>query len=176
MNRLLASMYLCLLFVPTVVRAADAPQNAAQVSTGGVQVITPSTSTVSDAPKVIPSPIKFSESTVKEYLMIRDPFKEPGDRLQKIGQISDLEKYDTTDFKLIAVMTGPKKIRAMIKDSAGKVHTVAVNARVGKRKGYVRKITTASVIVREVYPNAIGEDEVYDTEIPLITSNTSGRR
>ncbi len=157
--------------------AADpAPPPAPPPAAAGIQVITPNSSAeTSDKPKVIPPPIRFSESTVKEYLMIRDPFKEPETQLQKIGQISDLEKYDTTDFKLIAVMTGPKKMRAMIRDVAGKIHTVAVNTRVGKRKGYVRKITTGSVVVREVYPNAIGDDEVYDTEIPLISNKPGGR-
>lgn len=138
-------------------------------------MITPSTSETTDKPKVIVPPVHFSENTVKEYLMIRDPFKEPESQLVKISQISDLERYDTTDFKLIAVMTGPKRIRAIIKDPSQKTHAVSVNMRVGKRKGYVRKITTASVVIREIYPNAIGEDEVYDTEIPLVTRPTGGR-
>jgi Tfp pilus assembly protein PilP len=115
----------------------------------------------SPAPEASPVP-----RTVADYKKFRDPFKEP-----VIAEVeehrSDLERYATTDFKVVAIITGPLRMRAMLVGPDSKTHYVAEKMKIGLRDGVITKITTKSVIVREKVVNPLGEVETFNTEISM---------
>lgn len=102
--------------------------------------------------------------TISDFKKFRDPFKAPNFQMEEDHR-SSLEKFSVNEFKLIAVMTGPVRMRAMIADPTGKTYTVAQSTPIGLRDGKVVKITTQSVVVREKLVNPLGEAENVDTEI-----------
>jgi Tfp pilus assembly protein PilP len=101
---------------------------------------------------------------ITDFKKFRDPFKAPEFQVAQ-DERGALEKFSVNEFKLVAVMTGPVRMRAMIADPTGKTHTVAKSASIGLREGKVIKITTQSVVVREKIVNPLGEAENIDTEI-----------
>ena len=106
--------------------------------------------------------------TISDFKKFRDPFKAPN--IEAIeDQRSDLEKISVNEFKLVAVMTGPVRMRAMISGPTGKTYTVAQSTPIGLREGKVIKITTQSVVVREKIVNPLGETENVETEISFGT-------
>jgi Tfp pilus assembly protein PilP len=107
------------------------------------------------------------EAPPPELMQVRDPFKRPD--LPKIRQTtqSELEKFATTDYKMLGVLTGPERLRAMVKSPEGKTIFVSENMRMGTRDGIVRKITTDSILVREKIVNVLGQEENIDTELTI---------
>ena len=71
------------------------------------------------------------------------------------------------DLKLVGVLTGPLKVRAMVVAPDGKTYYVAEKMKVGLRNGIVTRITTRSIQVQEKIVNALGETESVDSEILL---------
>ncbi len=102
--------------------------------------------------------------TISDFKKFRDPFKAPNFQAVE-DQRGELEKFSVNEFKLIAVMTGPVRMRAMIAAPTGKTYTVAKSTPIGLREGRVIKITTQSVVVREKIVNPLGEAENVETEI-----------
>lgn len=101
-----------------------------------------------------------------DYKKFRDPFKEPL-YFESQELRSDLERFSVTDFKVVGVITGPIRMRAMLVAPDGKTHYVAEKMKIGLRDGVVVKITTKSVVVREKVVNPLGEVELFDTEIGI---------
>jgi Tfp pilus assembly protein PilP len=102
-----------------------------------------------------------------EMLQLRDPFKSPS--LQMLDGVpkTELETIPIDQFKLLAVITGPERMRAMLSNQAGKNFFVGLGTKIGVRKGVVRKISRASVKVRERVVNILGQEEDIETEIRL---------
>lgn len=102
-----------------------------------------------------------------DMLQLRDPFKSPS--LQMLDGIpkTELETIPIDQFKLLAVITGPERMRAMLSNQAGKNFFVGLGTKIGVRKGVVRKISRASVKVRERVVNILGQEENVETEIKL---------
>jgi len=112
-------------------------------------------------------------TAVVDYKKFRDPFKEP--LVNEVLEVrSELERYAVTDFKLVAVITGPLRMRAMIVAPDAKTHYVSEKMKIGLRDGVIVKITTKSVIVREKVVNPLGEVELFDTEIGMDQPTTAG--
>jgi hypothetical protein len=110
-----------------------------------------------------------------DYKKFRDPFKEPA--ISEVQELrSELERYAVTDFKVVAVITGPLRMRAMLIAPDNKTHYVSEKMKIGLRDGVIVKITTKSVVVREKVVNPLGEVELFDTEIsmdqPAVAGNT----
>jgi hypothetical protein len=80
---------------------------------------------------------------------------------------SDLELYTLDQLKLLAVMTGPKRLRAMVLAPNGKTYLVWENMKIGMRKGVVRRITPDAVHVREQVVNVLGQEENVDSDIRM---------
>jgi len=104
---------------------------------------------------------------VSDFLTFRDPFLPPdlGDAVN-ISRLA-LERFPVSDFKLLGVMSGPLKKRAMIQGPDGKSYVVSEQMKLGVRSGVVNRITTNSIIVREQIVNAIGQQEFLDVELTL---------
>ena len=108
-----------------------------------------------------------------DYKRFRDPFKEP--MVSDIQEIrSDLERFAVTDFKVVAIITGPIRMRAMIVAPDSKTHTVSEKTKLGLRDGVITKITTKTIVVREKVVNPLGEIEFFDTEIGLDPPSVAG--
>jgi len=104
--------------------------------------------------------------TVIDYKKFRDPFKQP--LISEIEvQKSELERFAVSDFKVVAIITGPLRMRAMIVAPDTKTHYISEKMKIGLRDGVVVKITTKSIVVREKVVNPLGEVELFDTEMRM---------
>ena len=106
-------------------------------------------------------------ATIQDFAGFRDPFKSPELQTTAAGAVSPLEKYILTEYKLTGVMTGPRRMRAMIQAPDGKSHFVSEGMKLGNRGGIIKRITTKSVIVTERSVNALGEEEFTRSEISI---------
>lgn len=99
-----------------------------------------------------------------DYKKFRDPFKQPLITDTETPK-SDLERFAVTDFKVVAIITGPLRMRAMIVAPDSKTHYISEKMKIGNRDGVVVKITTKTIVVREKVVNPLGEVELFDTEM-----------
>lgn len=124
-------------------------------------------------PSPAASPLPASPAAVVDYKKFRDPFKEPA--VSESPELrSDLERFPVTDFKVVAIITGPLRMRAMLVAPDGKTHYVSEKMKMGVRDGVIARITTKTVVVREKVVNPLGEVEMFDTEIGLDQPAASG--
>ena len=81
---------------------------------------------------------------------LKDPFQAPpiSNALAAFTP-SDLELYRTGDFRLNGVITGPKKVRAMLSAPNNKTYFIKVGDPIGVRNGKVSQITAESVKITE---------------------------
>lgn len=112
---------------------------------------------------------------INELKKLRDPFKRPPAEIRKEeGPKSDLELIPTESFKMVGVLTGPHRIRAILVSPDGKTHMVAESMKIGQRGGVIRKIYEDRVTVREKQVDVLGESENVDIDIPLQTQTKGG--
>lgn len=106
--------------------------------------------------------------TIESSLNLRDPFSR---LVQKDGegiadtQIPELERHDIDKLKLVGVITGPRKNKALIMTPDSKMHVVAENAVLGTRKGHVVRIERDGVVVHEKVVNLLGQEESVESTI-----------
>jgi Tfp pilus assembly protein PilP len=104
-----------------------------------------------------------------DLLKIRDPFR----RVIKVDEksdtrtLSELEQFPIEEFKMVGVITGPKRIRAMLRSPNGGTHFVAINQKVGTRNGRVVRITSDYVEVVEKISNILGRTETVTQKIEI---------
>jgi hypothetical protein len=124
-----------------------------------------------EAPKPVSPPITASDIsiTLDDLLKIRDPFR----RVIKVDEksdtrtLSELEQFPIEEFKMVGVITGPKRIRAMLRSPNGGTHFVAINQKVGTRNGRVVRITSDYVEVVEKISNILGRTETVTQKIEI---------
>ena len=102
-----------------------------------------------------------------EYLKLRDPFRRPIGERGRQDVRSELEQGAVSDFKLVGVLTGPVRLRAMVQAPSGKTFFVSKNMKIGQRDGRIRRITVDSIVVREKVVNILGQEESVDSELFL---------
>lgn len=122
-----------------------------------------------------PSGVATSLGDLKKF---RDPFKAPDMQAVEEDTTSDLEKYSTAEFRLVGVMSGPVRMRAIVAGPNGRTYTVAEKMRIGLREGVIKRITTKSIIVLEKIVNPLGETETVETELtfPQVRADSGGVR
>lgn len=99
---------------------------------------------------------------------LRDPFEEPMElKRAKAKPMSDLEMYPVRDFKLNGVITGPKKIRAMVTSPKGQTFFLKVGDVIGAKEGRITQIHPDTVRVVEFYTDDRGQrmPETYEMRI-----------
>lgn len=126
-------------------------------------------SAVAPVPSPVASPVAAAEPDIEEQaLEMRDPFKRPFVAgTTAVAPLSELESFGVDQFKMVGVITGADRLRAILLDPSGKSHFVSEKMRIGSRKGYIREIRSDVILVREKITNAIGREEALDTEIRL---------
>ena len=96
-------------------------------------------------------------NSLEDIVKMRDPFHvvegifKTKDELPK----SDLEKYTVEEFKMVGVITGPDRLRAMVTGPDGKTHFVSKNDRIGTRQGRIHRITSQYIEVKEKLLNIL---------------------
>ena len=103
----------------------------------------------------------------EEFLKVRDPFHIPSVALAPVEVRSELELIPLEQLKVLGVMTGPDRIKAMVQGPDGKTYFIQKGGKIGTRKGIVTRITPESVLVREKIVNVLGQEESLDTELKL---------
>jgi len=129
------------------------------VSVAGAAAQVPPTQNPSES-KMLPS---------DELLKLRDPFKRPNvvSAVENAEPRTELEMFAIDQMRLLGVVTGPDKLRAMVLMPDGKTAFVAERMKIGTRKGVVKRITPDAIYVMENVVNALGQEEYVEALIKL---------
>jgi Tfp pilus assembly protein PilP len=104
--------------------------------------------------------------TLKGAMGFRDPFKKLVTQTQiKKQEIPPLRQYNLEQLKLVGVLSGTKKNKAMISAPDGKVFIVTEQDPIGNRKGIVKKIAPDFIQIEDKVLNILGEEEKIETRI-----------
>lgn len=129
---------------------------------------------VPSAPKQLfstptPTAAPSGDASLEELLTLRDPFRRMINVESDVNVklLSELEQYPVEEFKLVGVMTGPRKTRAMLRAPSGSTHFVSLNQKIGTRKGRVKRITPDYIEVTERSVNILGREELSTAKIEL---------
>ena len=105
-----------------------------------------------------------------EIMKMRDPFKQPILDMPDIGKKSELEQYPINSMKVVGILTGPHRRKALLQTPTGKTLIVGEKSKVGTRGGVVKKILPESVEIIEKVVNVLGREEHETIELELVTS------
>jgi type IV pilus assembly protein PilP len=93
----------------------------------------------------------------------RDPFRpffidELGEEKgKKEEKLTELQKYEIDQLKLVAILSGTSQPEAMFEDPRGMGWTVSVGTPIGKNGGRVQKIKKDEVVILEEFRDATGK-------------------
>jgi len=98
-----------------------------------------------------------------------DPFK-PFIQMASVREarnapLTPLQKYEISQLRLVAIISGPQGNIALIEDAAGKGYFLKQGTDIGKNDGKVTRILKDKIIVEETYQDIFGQ--VKTNEIPL---------
>ena len=100
----------------------------------------------------------------------RDPFAPiiiPAEQKARSGNLSPLERYDLSEFKMTGVVWGGFGYNAMVEGPDGKGYFIRVGTIIGPHKGVVKKITQQTMVVEEKYKSFSGGTERKEIVIEL---------
>jgi type IV pilus assembly protein PilP len=117
---------------------------------------------------------KDTASLGAEYLRLRDPFKRPMSATPK-RMLTELEQFAVEQYKLLGVMMGGGRVRAMLMGPNGKSYFVSQGEKIGTHNGVVRKITTDTIYIREKVVNVFGQEEPAESVIHLVGDKQSNQ-
>jgi type IV pilus assembly protein PilP len=104
--------------------------------------------------------------TIENTMEMRDPFRRPLIKAvaseEENKNLPELERFDLEQFKLVGVITGALKNKALISTPNGKMHVVSENMHIGTRKGVIKKVSVDSILVQEKVINILGKEEKMD--------------
>lgn len=110
-----------------------------------------------------------AEISLESSLTLRDPFRQPqmkvATEVNEGGKIPELERFQVEQFRLMGIITGPKKHKAMLAGPDGKIFIVSESMRLGSRRGLVKKISAGGVLIEEKIVNILGQEERVETSI-----------
>jgi type IV pilus assembly protein PilP len=99
----------------------------------------------------------------------RDPFRNlfEVDDAQDTEELTELQKYELDQLKLVAVVSRIATPYAMVEDPSGKGHTLTRGTLIGKNWGQVAQIRPDCVVVREEYRDYTGRKVTNRTSLCL---------
>jgi Tfp pilus assembly protein PilP len=129
-------------------------------------------------------------STIPSVLTHRDPFVKASSPFMPPPSVSqpvvaapaddaidpndpDLLRYPASQYKIMAILLGDVYPRALIKTPDNKVFVVRENDRLGKRRGYIRRVQEGAIIVVEEFQSGNGLKE--RTELRLALTKGEGK-
>ena len=116
------------------------------------------------------NPYEGLNNNVVDPLRLRDPFRRitvPVDAVEKEREVSPLEMYELSQYRVIGVIVGNTKPRAMIKFSGEQVYIVSENQHLGNRNGIIKKIRWDGVVVLEKYIDELGRIRKEEKLLPI---------
>lgn len=99
----------------------------------------------------------------------RDPFRNlfEVDDANEEDELTELQKYELDQLKLVAVVSRIATPYAMVEDPRGKGHTLTRGTLIGKNWGQVAQISPDCVVVREEYRDYTGRKVTNRTSLCL---------
>lgn len=100
----------------------------------------------------------------------RDPFKSLFEEISKVQgseELTELQRYDIDQLKLIAIITGPATPYAMVEDPQKKGHTVTRGTLIGKNWGRISAVTQRCLTVKEEYRDYTGRKHANEVDLCL---------
>lgn len=104
---------------------------------------------------------------------VRDPFKRPKILENEEGK-TELDRVSVDQLRLVGVMNGPSRVRALVKAPSGKTYFVKESMRLGFRDGVVTRISRDAVRVREKVVNILGQEEQVESVLKLELDSKGG--
>lgn len=120
------------------------------------------------APETVSGSAQDMTFTLENSLNLRDPFSRyvaKSDDEREDDKIPELERHELEQFKLVGVITGTKRNKALLTAPDGKMHIVSEKMTIGTRRGVIKEITPESIVVHEKVVNLLGQEEGVDTQI-----------
>lgn len=114
--------------------------------------------------------------SIEDSLQLRDPFRKPIKYADPNNNLAlpELERYGIDQIKVVGIITGPKKPKALVTTPSNKMLIIQENDKIGIHKGYVKKIKEKSIVVRERVVNLLGQEENTDSEIFYLGGESKG--
>jgi len=81
--------------------------------------------------------------------------------------LTPLQKFDISQFKLVAIISAPGGNIALVEDVTGKGYFLKKGTWIGKNDGKVTKILKDKVIIEEVYQDIFGQTKTNEISISL---------
>jgi len=78
-----------------------------------------------------------------------------------------LQKYEISQLKLVAIITGSAGNIALVEDQAGKGYFLKKGTEIGKNDGKVKQILKDKVIIEEVYEDVFGQKKISEISLSL---------
>lgn len=100
----------------------------------------------------------------------RDPFKSLFEEISKVQggeELTELQRYDIDQLRLIAIVTGPATPYAMVEDPSRKGHTVTRGTLIGKNWGRISAVTQRCLTVKEEYRDYTGRKHANEVDLCL---------
>lgn len=111
---------------------------------------------------------------LQDFLNLRDPFRKFKPKKSPLADewaLPELERFASDSYRLIGVITGTKKNKALITGPSGKMHIVTENTRIGQRKGYIKRINPSNIVIEEKVINLLGQEEKIETVLEFEDKN-----
>jgi type IV pilus assembly protein PilP len=94
----------------------------------------------------------------------------------RTAPLTPLQKFETSQLKLVAVMSLPDGNMGLVEDAAGKGYFVKKGTLIGKNDGRVSKILKDRVIVEEVFLDVLGQKKVNEVALLLQRAEEGGEK
>lgn len=110
----------------------------------------------------LPTPQK--PAFVYSFAGKRDPFRSYLVELHEVEQAKNdarvhepTEEYDTSQFRLTAIISGGRQPSAMVEDPLGRGHVLKIGGRIGKNNGRVTNIDNTGMSIVEQFYDGTGK-------------------
>ena len=90
--------------------------------------------------------------------------------------MTPLQKYETSQLKLVAVLFTPEGNIGLVEDATGKGYFVKKGTLVGKNDGKVTKILNDRVMVEEIFLDVWGQKKVNEIALLLQKAEEGGEK
>ena len=101
----------------------------------------------------------------------RDPFRsylaDMDKGTDKRGPLADTERFDLSQYRLTAVVSGTTSPRAMVEDPDGVGHVLKMGTKLGKNGGRVTRISSQGIRVIEEFRAPTGQKQFVPIDITL---------
>jgi type IV pilus assembly protein PilP len=101
----------------------------------------------------------------------RDPFRsylaDMDKGKDKRGPLADTERFDLSQYRLTAVVSGTTSPRAMVEDPDGVGHVLKMGSKLGKNGGRVTRISSQGIRVIEEFRAPTGQKQFVPIDITL---------